>query len=85
MKSIFFVILTLINTTPESQHGITLNGETRSYKIEAIGPRYDYRIKPGIYTAHIETDAAVFIYGIEICEGDSVDVNSNLQIRIEPR
>jgi multisubunit Na+/H+ antiporter MnhE subunit len=83
MKSVIFVILTLINSTPQTQHGIALKNAAGSYKIEATGPQNDYRVKPGTYVVHIETDAAVLIHGIEICEGDSIEIAENTQITIK--
>ena len=82
MKSIL-IILTLINLTSQNQHGIALQNQAGSYKIEANGPQRDYRIKRGTYAVHLETDARVLVYGVEVCEGDLIEISEHIQIEIK--
>jgi hypothetical protein len=82
MKSIL-IILTLINLTDKIQHGFALQNASGSYKIEANGPQNDYRVESGTYIVHLETDADVYLYGAQVCEGDSVEIFEHIQIEIK--
>lgn len=82
MKSIL-IILTLINLTGKSHHGITLENQDVAYKIEATTKaQNDYPIRAGMYRMGLHTEYRVFVFGVEACDGDSIHVEEGLKIEI---